>query len=248
MRWPRLNFFWARFRGSWATASRQSPNDQIEKGRAAPSRSTTFGRAFLRFENGATGAVEANWIATGRKMQHDFEIYGTKGALLFPRSGLELHFYSSADAAGRTGFRRIEAGPDNRPTVGSAWRRAISSGSTISKRSRSRAISTPLPVGARNPSISAWVFAFRPSLRRSKNHRGQRNGWMSKMADKLLRHGDGVSVSLQATKVAEWGRIDERVANCRGRFHNFWLFRQATLHSAGRALHADGMARGQIRE
>jgi hypothetical protein len=85
-------------------------------------------------------------------------------------------------------------------------------------------------------------------LRRSKNHRRQRVGSMSKMADKLLRHGDGVSVSLQATKVAEWGRIDERVANCRGRFHNFWLFRQATLHSAGRALHADGMARGQIRE
>jgi hypothetical protein len=27
----------------------------------------------------------------------------------------ELHFYSSADAAGRTGFRRIEAGPDQPP-------------------------------------------------------------------------------------------------------------------------------------
>lgn len=36
-------------------------------------------RAFLRFENGATGSIEGNWIATGRKMQHDFEVYGSKG-------------------------------------------------------------------------------------------------------------------------------------------------------------------------
>jgi len=41
------------------------------------------GRAFLRFANGASGSVEGNWIATGRKMQHDFEVYGTKGALAF---------------------------------------------------------------------------------------------------------------------------------------------------------------------
>ncbi len=29
-----------------------------------------IGRAFLRFENGASGSIEGNWIATGRKMQH----------------------------------------------------------------------------------------------------------------------------------------------------------------------------------
>ena len=32
------------------------------------------GRAFLRFASGATGSIEGNWIATGRKMQHDFEV------------------------------------------------------------------------------------------------------------------------------------------------------------------------------
>ena len=75
-----------------------------------------IGRAFLRFENGATGSIEANWIATGRKMQHDFEIYGTKGAITFSQERFnELHFYSVADAAGRQGFRRIEAGPDHAP-------------------------------------------------------------------------------------------------------------------------------------
>jgi len=74
------------------------------------------GRAFLRFENGATGSIEGNWIATGRKMQHDFEVYGTKGALAFSQERFnELHFYSAADVRGRQGFRRIEAGPDHAP-------------------------------------------------------------------------------------------------------------------------------------
>lgn len=74
------------------------------------------GRAFLRFANGATGSIEASWIATGRKMQHDFEIYGTKGALLFTQERFnELHFFSTSDAASRRGFRRIEAGPDHDP-------------------------------------------------------------------------------------------------------------------------------------
>jgi predicted dehydrogenase len=74
------------------------------------------GRAFLRFANGATGNIEASWISTGRKMQHDFEIHGTKGALLFTQERFnELHFFSMADAAGRRGFRRMEAGPDHDP-------------------------------------------------------------------------------------------------------------------------------------
>ncbi len=73
-----------------------------------------IGRAFLRFASGASGSVEASWISTGRKMQHDFEVYGSKGALVFTQERFnELHFYSAADPAGRRGFRRIEAGPDH---------------------------------------------------------------------------------------------------------------------------------------
>ena len=75
-----------------------------------------IGRAFLRFGNGASGCIEANWIATGRKMQHDFEVYGTQGALTFTQERFnELHFYDTADARGCRGFRRIEAGPDHDP-------------------------------------------------------------------------------------------------------------------------------------
>ena len=74
------------------------------------------GRAFLRFENGATGSIEGNWIATGRKMQHDFEIHGTKGALAFSQEHFNvLHYFDTTDAKGRQGFRRIEAGPDHAP-------------------------------------------------------------------------------------------------------------------------------------
>ncbi len=73
-------------------------------------------RAFLRFANGATGSIEGNWIATGRKMQHDFEVYGSKGALCFSQERLnELRFYSGEDAPGRRGFRRIEAAPVHPP-------------------------------------------------------------------------------------------------------------------------------------
>jgi predicted dehydrogenase len=75
-----------------------------------------IGRAFLRFESGASGSIEANWIATGRKMQHDFEVYGTKGALAFSQEHFNvLNFFSTADRRGRQGFRRIEAGPDHSP-------------------------------------------------------------------------------------------------------------------------------------
>jgi predicted dehydrogenase len=73
-------------------------------------------RMFVRFDNGASGTIEASWIATGRKMQHDFEVYGTTGALIFSQERFnELHFYSAEDRAGRRGFKRIEAGPDHEP-------------------------------------------------------------------------------------------------------------------------------------
>jgi predicted dehydrogenase len=75
-----------------------------------------IGRAFLRFASGATGSIEGSWVAMGRKMQHDFEVYGTKGALAFSQERFnELHFYSTADPVNRRGFRRIEAGPEHDP-------------------------------------------------------------------------------------------------------------------------------------
>ncbi|MAT87768.1 MAG: 1-carboxy-3-chloro-3,4-dihydroxycyclo hexa-1,5-diene dehydrogenase [Aestuariivita sp.] len=71
---------------------------------------------FAEFSNGVTGSIEANWCATGRKMQHDFEVYGSNGSLHFSQERFnELHYFNQSDAAGLRGFRRIEASPDHPP-------------------------------------------------------------------------------------------------------------------------------------
>jgi hypothetical protein len=165
-------------------------------------------------------------IATGRKMQHDFEIHGTKGALIFSHERFnELHFYSSADTAGRTGFRKIEAGPDQSPHGRFCVAPAISVGSTTSKRSRSRAISTPSPVSARNPSISGWVFAFRPSLRRSKNRGRQRAGWMSKWLTSCRDAGMHLGQPAGHKNCGVTRRGSARCELAGENFHNSWLTR-----------------------
>ena len=65
---------------------------------------------------GAWIQSRASWVATGQKMQHDFEVYGSAGSLVFTQDRFnELHFYSNADPAGRRGFRRIEAAPEHEP-------------------------------------------------------------------------------------------------------------------------------------
>ena len=69
-----------------------------------------------RFEGGATGTFEASRTVVGPESQNAFEVYGTKGALAFSQERFnELHFFSTADAKGRQGFRRIEASPDHAP-------------------------------------------------------------------------------------------------------------------------------------
>jgi len=92
------------------------PDRDDGKGGRVPIEVDDIGRAFLRFANGASGSIEGNWVATGRKMQHDFEVHGSKGALFCTQERLnELHFYTTDDPKGRQGFRRIEAAPDHPP-------------------------------------------------------------------------------------------------------------------------------------
>ncbi|PBB24407.1 Gfo/Idh/MocA family oxidoreductase [Mesorhizobium sp. WSM4307] len=75
-----------------------------------------IGRAFVRFENGATGCIQANWIETGRKMQHDFAISGSRGGIAFSQERFnELDLYLTSDVQGRSGFRKIFAGPAHEP-------------------------------------------------------------------------------------------------------------------------------------
>ena len=73
-------------------------------------------RAHLRFANGASGALEASWVATGRKMRHDFEVAGSTGAIAFTQERFnELRLYRTDDRPGQRGFRTICAGPEHPP-------------------------------------------------------------------------------------------------------------------------------------
>jgi predicted dehydrogenase len=49
-------------------------------------------------------------------MQHDFEVYGTRGSIVFSQERLnELHLFTASGPKDRRGFRRIEAGPEHPP-------------------------------------------------------------------------------------------------------------------------------------
>ena len=85
-------------------------------GKPMPVEVDDVGHALVRFENGIVGSVEANWVATGQKMQHDFEVYGSKGSLVYTQERLnELRFFSSDDSAELQGFRTIVSSPSHNP-------------------------------------------------------------------------------------------------------------------------------------
>ena len=73
-------------------------------------------RILVNFGRGCGGTIEANWIATGRKMQLGFELTGEKGSLVFTQERLnELLFYKAGGDAKTAGYARIEAGPQHAP-------------------------------------------------------------------------------------------------------------------------------------
>jgi predicted dehydrogenase len=73
-------------------------------------------RILVNFGRGCGGTIEANWIATGRKMQLGFELTGEKGSLVFTQERLnELLFYKAGGDAKTSGYVKIEAGPQHVP-------------------------------------------------------------------------------------------------------------------------------------
>lgn len=73
-------------------------------------------RILVNFARGCGGTIEANWIATGRKMQLGFELTGEKGSLVFSQERLnELQFYKAGADSRKNGYVRIEAGPQHPP-------------------------------------------------------------------------------------------------------------------------------------
>ena len=71
-------------------------------------------RALIRFANGATGSIEASWVAAGRKMTLAFEVTGTKGTIAFDQERMnEIQIYFTGQRRGREGFKTILSGPDH---------------------------------------------------------------------------------------------------------------------------------------
>lgn len=67
-----------------------------------------------RFENGARGIVDFSRVATGRKFRQGYEVYGTKGSLIYDYDEVNrLRFYTNEDRVGRRGFRQIDVGPEH---------------------------------------------------------------------------------------------------------------------------------------
>ena len=71
-------------------------------------------QVILRFENGATGIIEASRVHTGTKLGIGYDIVGTKGALRWDYDRMnELQVYDASDPADRQGFKRVEVGPSH---------------------------------------------------------------------------------------------------------------------------------------
>lgn len=65
----------------------------------------------VEFTSGATGSIHASWAATGHKSDLAFTVIGSKGSLSFTwERNNEIHLYTEAEKADRSGFRRIMLG------------------------------------------------------------------------------------------------------------------------------------------
>jgi predicted dehydrogenase len=83
-------------------------------GEMLPVENEDTARALVRFARGIGGSFEISRVATGYKCALAFSVFGSAGSLSFDQERMnELRHYSSADPAGRRGFRTILAGPEH---------------------------------------------------------------------------------------------------------------------------------------
>jgi predicted dehydrogenase len=76
----------------------------------------------VEFENGALGSFEASRFANGRKNYNYFEIYGSKGSLVFNLERMnELQYLDLSDSADEQGFRTILVTNSTHPYVSAWW-------------------------------------------------------------------------------------------------------------------------------
>ena len=80
--------------------------------------------AFLNveFENGALGAFDASRLAGGRKNHNYFEVYGSKGSLLFDLERMnELQYFNREEPVELQGFTTIPTTQANHPYMSAWW-------------------------------------------------------------------------------------------------------------------------------
>ena len=66
----------------------------------------------VEFEGGATGTLQASWLAGGHKMDIGFAVHGTRGSIEFTsEEPTEVRLYKTSDPAAESGFRAIPVGP-----------------------------------------------------------------------------------------------------------------------------------------
>ena len=76
----------------------------------------------VEFTNGALGSFEASRFASGRKNYNYFEIYGSKGSLIFNLERMnELQYLNVEDPAGEQGFRTIQTTESIHPYMTAWW-------------------------------------------------------------------------------------------------------------------------------
>ena len=76
----------------------------------------------VEFENGALGSFEATRFAPGRKNYNYFEIYGSRGSILFNLERMnELQYFSHDDPEYFQGFKTILATEPTHPYIANWW-------------------------------------------------------------------------------------------------------------------------------
>lgn len=76
----------------------------------------------VEFQNGALGSFDSSRFATGRKNYNYFEIYGSKGSILFDLERMnELQYFSVDDPENVQGFRTIQVTESVHPYIAHWW-------------------------------------------------------------------------------------------------------------------------------
>jgi predicted dehydrogenase len=105
--------------GSGAKAFTSGSGTSTEKGEVTVEDAALM---MVEFENGAIGSFEATRFATGRKNTNTFEIYGSKGSLVFNLERMnELQYYSNLDPENAQGFRTILVTESSHAYISNWW-------------------------------------------------------------------------------------------------------------------------------